>query len=92
MSDEEVVAALRAAFAGDDDASAAWSQTAPEIKARCVAYVAAAKTDEARRARASEVAQLASSGPLHELGTGPAGVPEHLRHIGGLIFPPHHLP
>ena len=89
MSDDEVLAALRAAFAEDDDASAAWSQTSPEIKARCVAYVGAASSDEDRRARALEVARLAAAGPIHEVGAGAPGAPEHLRHgFGGLLRPP----
>ena len=88
MSGDEVMAALRAAFAADEDASAAWSQTAPEIKAKCVAYVAAAETDKDRGSRAREVARLAASGPIHELGAGVSGVPDHLRHgFGGLEYP-----
>jgi hypothetical protein len=88
MSDDEVMAALGAAFAADDGASAAWSQTAPEIKAECVAYVAAAKTDEVRTSRAREVARLAASGPIHEQSAGLPGAPDYLRHgFGGLEYP-----
>jgi hypothetical protein len=89
MSDDEVIAELRAAFAGNDDASAAWSETAPEIKAKCVAYVTAARTETDRRTRAREVARLAASGPIHEVGEGLPGVPDYLRHgFGGLLQPP----
>jgi hypothetical protein len=84
MSDDQVRAALRDAFATDDGASAAWSQTAPEIKAKCVAYAAAADTDEDRASRARDVVRLAAAGPLHVLGAGLPGAPDYLRHgFGG---------
>jgi hypothetical protein len=89
MPDDEVLAAFRAAFADDDAASAGWSQTAPEIKEKCVTYVAAAGTDEGRLSRAREVARLAAAGPIHEAGAGLPGVPDHLRHgFGGLMQAP----
>lgn len=89
MSEDVALAALRAAFAGNDDASAAWSQSAPDIKAKCIAYVAAAGNDEDRQSRAREVERLAASGPINEEGAGLPGAPDHLRHgFGGLLRPP----
>jgi hypothetical protein len=89
MSEDEAWVALRAAFAGNDAASAAWSQTAPDIKGKCIEYVAAAGSDEDRRSRAGEVERLAAAGPIQELGVGLPGTPDHLRHgFGGLLHPP----
>lgn len=89
MSDADAMNALREAFAGDDDASASWAETSPEIKAKCVEYVLAAETKGDRKSRAQEVARLAAGGPIRELGAGAPGTPDHLRHgFGGLLRPP----
>jgi hypothetical protein len=88
MADEEAWAALRDAFAGHDDASAAWSQTAPDIKARCVSYVTQAESTSDRQHRAREVARLAAAGTIHEVGAGLPEVPDYLRRaLGGLQGP-----
>jgi hypothetical protein len=88
MSDDQAWAALRDAFAGNDAASAGWSQSAPDIKTRCIAYVAKAADGDDRRSRARKVAGLAAAGPIQEEGTGLPEVPEHLRHgFGGLEYP-----
>lgn len=89
MAGDEALDALRAAFAGNDDASAAWSQTPPETKAKCITYVDEAGTDQDRQSRAREVARLAARGPIHELGPGTPDVPDYLRHGFGGLLPPH---
>jgi hypothetical protein len=79
VSDDEAWSALRDAFAGDDSATAAWSQTAPDIKARCISYVAQAESESDRQGRARNVARLAAAGPIHEVGAGLPELPGHLR-------------
>ena len=79
MSDDAALHALGEAFADDDAASAAWSQTAPEIKARCIAYVAAADGESERRTRARDVHRLAAAGTIHEHGPGLPELPLYLR-------------
>jgi hypothetical protein len=88
-TNDQAWSALREAIADNDDASAAWSQTAPEVKQRCGAYVAAAVSDVERRSRAREVATLAAAGPIQEIGAGSPEVPSHVRlGAAGLHFPP----
>jgi hypothetical protein len=83
------MAALAAAFATHDDASANWSQSAPEVKEKCLEYVAAGSGDAERTARAHEVLRLASAGPIHEIGPGLPQVPPGLPYgFGGLEYPP----
>ena len=89
MSDKEAMSALGDAFAGNDDASAGWSQTAPDIKSRCIAYVAAADGAALRVRRARDIARLAAAGPIHEGGAGEPGAPDFLRHgFGGVWHSP----
>ena len=78
MTDELALEALRAAFGDDDAASLGWAQTAPDIKARCVSYVGAAKDDRGRQARAREVYELARHGRIAEADTIRGWLPEHL--------------
>jgi hypothetical protein len=88
MSDDPAWAALRDAFAGNDTASAGWSQSAPDVKARCIAYVAKAADGDDRQFRARKVAGLAAAGPIHEEGAGLSEAPDYLRHgYGGLEYP-----